>query len=84
VAFDELRKAEFKKATEADDKFQLKMLAPHRRFVLVEKEKKLKKDDLKMLDRLKEINKNILNGWFTCVSDSHEKRDQINFDTPAQ
>lgn len=60
--FDTLRKSEFKKAREENDEFQQKMLAPHRRFVLVEREKKLKKSDLKMLDRLKEINKNILNG----------------------
>ncbi len=61
-AFDELRKAEFKLADAANDKFQLKMLAPHRRFVLLEREKKLNKSDLKMLDQLKKINKNILNG----------------------
>jgi transposase len=61
-AFDELRKSEFRLADAADDKFQLKMLAPHRRFVLVEREKKLNKSDLKMLDQLKKINKNILNG----------------------
>ena len=61
-AFDELRKFEFQKAKEAEDTFQVGMLSPHRRFVLVEREKKLKKGDLKMLDRLKEINKNILNG----------------------
>ena len=53
--FDDLRKAEFKLADAANDKFQLKMLAPHRRFVLVEREKKLKKSDLKMLDQLKKI-----------------------------
>lgn len=61
-AFDQLRRAEFKLADSVNDKFQLKMLAPHRRFVLVEREKKLNKSDLKMLDRLKQINKNILNG----------------------
>lgn len=60
--FDELRKEEFKKAKENNDDFQLGMLSPHRRFVLVEREKKLKKGDLKMLDKLKELNKNILNG----------------------
>ena len=60
--FDDLRKAEFKLADAANDKFQLKMLAPHRRFVLVEWEKTLNKSDLKMLDQLKKINKNILNG----------------------
>ncbi len=61
-AFDDLRKSEFRLANAANDKFQLKMLAPHRRFVLVEREKKLNKSDLKMLDQLKKINKNILNG----------------------
>jgi transposase len=60
--FDEVRKLEFKKAKEANDQFQLEMLAPHRRFVLVEREKMLNKKDLKMLDKLKVINKNILNG----------------------
>lgn len=75
-AFDELRKAEFKKATDSEDKFQLKMLAPHRRFVLVEKEKKLKKDDLKMLDRLKELNKNILNGMI-LVEHFHRMLDKV-------
>ncbi len=80
-AFDELRKAEFKKAKESEDEFSQKMLSPHRRFVLVEKEKKLKKGDLKMLDRLKEINKNILNGMI-LVEHFHrmlDKTDVIEF-----
>ena len=81
AAFDELRKAEFKKARDSEDLFQQKMLAPHRRFVLVEKEKKLKKEDVKMLDRLKEINKNILNGMI-LVEHFHrmlDKTDTIEF-----
>ena len=53
------------------------MLAPHRRFVLVEKEKKLKKDDLKMLDRLKELNKNILNGMI-LVEHFHRMLDKVS------
>ena len=80
-AFDDLRKAEFKKALESEDKFQLKMLAPHRKFVLVEREKKLKKEDVKMLDRLKEINKNILNGMI-LVEHFHrmlDKTDVVEF-----
>lgn len=80
-AFDELRRAEFKKADASNDEFQRKMLSPHRRFVLVEKEKKLKKSDLKMLDRLKEINKNILNGMI-LVEHFHrmlDKTDVIEF-----
>ncbi|MBK9037946.1 MAG: transposase [Bdellovibrionales bacterium] len=60
--FDDVRKCEFRKAKENKDGFQVDMLAPHRRFVLVEREKMLSKKDLRMLDKLKEINKNILNG----------------------
>ncbi|MBK7962658.1 MAG: transposase [Bdellovibrionales bacterium] len=80
-AFDELRKAEFKKAKDSNDTFQLGMLSPQRRFVLVEREKKLKKGDLKMLDRLKELNKNILNGMI-LVEHFHrmlDKTDVIEF-----
>ena len=76
-AFDELRKAEFKLADAANDKFQLKMLAPHRRFVLVEREKTLNKSDLKMLDQLKKINKNILNGMI-LVEYFHNVLDKTN------
>jgi transposase len=80
-AFDELRKAEFKKAKETNDTFQIGMLSPHRRFVLVEREKKLKKSDLKMLDRLKEINKNILNGMILVEHFHHmlDKTDVTEF-----
>lgn len=75
--FDELRKAEFKKAKDSNDSFQLGMLSPHRRFVLVEREKKLKKGDLKMLDKLKELNKNILNGMI-LVEHFHRMLDKID------
>lgn len=61
-AFDKLRKSEFRLADAANDKFLLKMLTPHQRFVLIEQDKKLNKSDLRMLDQLKKINKNILNG----------------------
>jgi transposase len=80
-AFDELRKAEFKKAKDAKDSFQLGMLSPHRRFVLVEREKKLNKRDVKMLDQLKELNKNILNGMI-LVEHFHvmlDKTDLVEF-----
>lgn len=57
--FDEIRKAEFAKAREADDKFQEKMLSGSKRFILVEREKDLSKSDMKDLLRLRELNKNI-------------------------
>lgn len=75
--FDELRKAEFKKAKDNNDIFQEGMLAPHRRFVLVEREKNLKKSDLKMLDRLKDLNKNILNGMI-LVEHFHRMLDKTD------
>ena len=53
------------------------MLAPHRRFVLVEREKKLNKSDLKMLDQFKKINKSILNGMI-LVEYFHNFLDKTN------
>ena len=76
-AFDEVRRAEFKKANESNDSFQAGMLAPHRRFVLVEREKKLSQKDLKMLDQLKVLNKNILNGMI-LVEHFHRILDKTN------
>lgn len=76
-AFDDLRKAEFQKAKDASDGFQMDMLSPHRRFVLVEREKKLKKSDVRLLDRLKEINKNILNGMI-LVEHFHRMLDKTD------
>lgn len=80
-AFDELRRAEFKLAHAHNDQFQLKMLAPHRRFVLVEREKMLTKKDLKMLDHLKSINKNILNAMVLveCFHSMLDKTDITEF-----
>lgn len=60
--FDKVRRLEFKKAEANNDKFQQGMLSPHRRFVLVEREKKLTKKDLNMLNELKKLNNNIFNG----------------------
>jgi transposase len=76
-AFDEIRRAEFKKVNDSNDTFQAGMLAPHRRFVLAEREKKLSQKDLKMLDQLKELNKNILNGMI-LVEHFHRILDKTN------
>lgn len=59
--FDEVRKTELTKAREAKDIFQEGMLAPSRRFVLMERNRELSKSDQKMLDRMREENKNIHN-----------------------
>lgn len=59
--FDEVRKTEFAKAKENKEIFIEGMLSPSRRFVLVEREKELSKADQKMLERLRNLNKNIHN-----------------------
>lgn len=79
--FDEVRREEFHKARQNKDHFQEGMLSPSRRFVLVEKEKKLSSGDLKMLERLKELNSNILNAMI-LVEHFHtllDKKDVAEF-----
>jgi len=58
-AFDKVRRAEFKKAREQNDGFTEGMLEPHRRFILVAREKDLSKTERKMLDKLRDANKDI-------------------------
>lgn len=78
--FDDVRKAELKKAEASKDIFQQGMLAGSRRFVLVEREKDLSRDDKKMLERLREDNKNIHNAmlileYFHVVLDQKNVKD---------
>lgn len=58
-AFDKVRKTEFKKARETNDQFSRDMLEPHRRFILVAREKDLSKAEQKLLDKLREVNEPI-------------------------
>jgi len=58
-AFDKVRKSEFKKARDKDDVFNQGMLEPHRRFILVAREKDLSKSERKLLDKLRRINQPI-------------------------
>ena len=58
-AFDKVRRAEFKKAREQSDEFTKGMLEPHRRFILMAREKDLSKTEQKMLDKLRDTNKEI-------------------------
>jgi transposase len=58
-AFDKVRKSEFKKAKETKNEFNQNMLEPHRRFILVAREKDLSKSEQKLLDQLRTINKSI-------------------------
>jgi transposase len=58
-AFDKVRKAEFKKARESRNEFTGNMLEPHRRFILVAREKDLNRTERKMLQKLRDTNKEI-------------------------
>lgn len=58
-AFDKVRRTEFKKARDQNDGFTESMLEPHRRFILMAREKDLSKTELKMLDKLRDANKDI-------------------------
>jgi transposase len=58
-AFDKVRKSEFKKAQAKNDGFTEGMLEPHRRFILVAREKDLSRAEQRMLDKLRDVNKEI-------------------------
>ncbi|MBK7892233.1 MAG: transposase [Bdellovibrionales bacterium] len=58
-AFDKVRRFEFKKAKETNDKVSRDMLEPHRRFILVAREKDLSKSEQKLVDKLRRINEPI-------------------------
>ena len=58
-AFDKVRRSEFKKAKENNDHFNRNMLEPHRRFILVAREKDLSKSEQKLLDKLRRVNEGI-------------------------
>lgn len=58
-AFDKVRRFEFKKARDSKDNFNENMLEPHRRFILVAREKALSKSEQKLLDKLRRVNQSI-------------------------
>jgi hypothetical protein len=58
-AFDKVRRSEFKKARDSKDSFNKNMLEPHRRFILVSREKELSKAEQKLLDKLRRVNEPI-------------------------
>lgn len=58
-AFDRVRRSEFKKAKEEKNQFNENMLEPHRRFILVSRQKNLSKSEEKLLEKLRSANKEI-------------------------
>lgn len=58
-AFDLVRRSEFKLAQKNKDIFSEGMLEPHRRFILVSRTKDLSKPELKILEKLRAINRPI-------------------------
>jgi transposase len=61
-AFDKLRRSEFRKAKESNNEFAENMLEPHRRFILVSRKKDLSRSEKKLLDKLRDTNKEIHTG----------------------
>jgi transposase len=58
-AFDKVRRSEFKIAKASKDNFTEGMLEPHRRFILVARQKDLSKTEQKLLDKLRRVNQSI-------------------------
>lgn len=58
-AFDKVRRVEFSKAKKNKDHLSRDMLEPHRRFILMAREKDLSKSEQKLLDKLRRHNENI-------------------------
>jgi transposase len=55
-AFDEVRRAEFKKARDSKNTFLQGMLAPSRRFILVERHRQRSRQETKLLAQLRNLN----------------------------
>ncbi len=79
-AFDQVRREEFKTARRTKDHFAEEMLRPHRRFVLVSREKNLSKSEVHLLDRLRTLNTNIHTGML-LVEQFHAALDTKNLKT---
>jgi len=78
--FDEVRKSEFRLAKKNEDEFLIKVLAPHKRYILVERRKNLSPKDHVNLERLLDINKNIFSAsvlvdYFHTVLDKKSIKD---------
>ncbi len=58
-AFDKVRRIEFKKARDSGDKLVEDMLEPHRRFILMARDADLSRKEKKLLDKLRNANKEI-------------------------
>lgn len=76
-AFDKVRRSEFSKARENNNNFTKDMLEPHRRFILVSREKELTKTEKKMLDKLRDANKEIHTAML-LVEYFHKALDKAN------
>jgi transposase len=74
-AFDKVRRSEFKRAKENKNEFCKDMLEPHRRFILVSREKDLSKAELKLLNKLWNVNQEIHTGML-LVECSHAMLDK--------
>lgn len=76
-AFDEVRRAEFKKARQSQNTFLEGMLAPSRRFILVERHRKRSRLEKKMLSQLRLLNDSIHSAML-LVEQFHAALDKTN------
>jgi transposase len=76
-AFDKVRRKEFKKAKDSNDGFAEGMLEPHRRFILVTREKDLSKSEQKLIDKLRRVNQSIHTAML-LVEYFHKALDKIS------
>ena len=67
-SFDEVRRAELKRAQENKDFFETNMLSPSRKFILIERRKDLTKHEIKWLEKLRFFNTRIHNGMLLVES----------------
>jgi len=58
-AFDGLRKGEYEKAKAANDKFQIDMLRPSKKYIMVARKRDLSKSDQRHFEKLIQVNQNI-------------------------
>jgi transposase len=75
--FNEVRKEEFKRAKARKDDFQMGMLEPGRRFILMERNPNLSIEEENMLGKLKMLNTNI-NAAMLIVDYFHKVLDKTN------
>ncbi len=75
-AFDKVRRKEFEKAKTEKNEFNENMLLPHRKFILMSREADLSKKEKKLIEKLRDVNKEIHIGML-LVEYFHRALDRV-------